>query len=224
MKRGGGVSTDVTPHPKRQRTLILFLGLAWWGCGGSHAEMDGSRDGAPLNPDLGSDSAPGDPASSDAILDVTPPNDAVADASGRETLLPEVAGGGCAISCIASLIAACPYLGVSCVSSTDGSLTYSCYSNGVKTLLHTYSNNGFAGTVKRANGDICYQFTYLGNEEVFADSNNAVQATITYDYDAVGDNRVICRDKTAVQYPNTAPACVGNEPGLMDCPPGTCTW
>ena len=184
---------------------------------GATADAAGSLDAVadPTTPDAGG---------ADGARDLAPPGtDGNVDGPARETLLPEVDAGTCRGTCIDRWTAPCPFVGFSCLSMTDGDNTYACYSNGVKVQTTTFSNGSRAYRVVKADGNDCYVANRIGNDEAFSVSN-AIEATLTYNYDGAGNNRVVCRDGTAYQYAPASPACVAEQQATMACTPGSCVF
>src|SRR5262249_18475292 len=115
--------------------------------------------------------------------------------AGRGTLLPQSDSGEWAGPCGDRLGGPGPYVGLPCVQSADGGVSVSCYSNGVKVLADRISSTDFGVSVKKPDGTDCYTLQFTSPTEVYSDSQGVV-VHITYDYDGMGNNRVMCTGMT----------------------------
>jgi hypothetical protein len=101
----------------------------------------------------------------DGAIDVAPIADAHDDAHDEPT--DSSLRGDCLGACFQTLTAPCPTV-PGCTTSTMGMQTVVCYSNGVKELKQIDGQN-VDGTVKKANGDVCYRWVLAGTDETFMD-------------------------------------------------------
>lgn len=142
------------------------------------------------------------------------PSDAAGEASGS---------GACLGDCFEALTSACPMV-TGCVTATAGAQTVICYANGVKELKQVDGAN-VDGTVKRANGDLCYHFTLTGTDETFMDPagqtvaklNGGATATL---YTAICEPGDVMRSVDL-----STPACSSTlAVAAQTCAAGACAW
>jgi hypothetical protein len=198
------------------------------GAGGSIGSMDAGVDRATFNDGTGgvADAARTNPVGGGGSVGGSGGGGGIlADAAQGTSGDGSVTGGDGAVAesclgpCLEAFLAQCPNGALSCVSSTNGSQTTTCYSNGVKSLI-TQTAETTTGTLKKANGDICLQYTkYLSHESIFG-SDGSVVAEINFNSPAYVE--VSCLDGTMTEADLTKPQCAGHQ--SVVCTSGPCVW
>jgi hypothetical protein len=135
---------------------------------------------------------------------------------------PDASGqsGSCYGTCLESVFAQCPIAGQTCTSTTSGSQTIKCYSSGVKALqIQTGSN--VEVTVKKANGDPCYQAESPSTaSETISDANGALISNIQF----LSRTKlyITCQDGSITNVDLTSATCTAET--NLTCSMGDCTW
>jgi hypothetical protein len=139
--------------------------------------------------------------------------------------LPDASGdaGSCYGTCLESVFAQCPTTaGQTCTSTTSesGFQTTECYSNGVK-LLQIKNGSGFEVTVKKANGDPCFQAESPSPaSETVSDPEGNMVAYIQF---LSGTQlSIACQDGSVTNVDLTSAACTAKT--NPTCSTGACTW
>lgn len=202
---------------------LIFTCAITVGCGsyGGTNHPDGSTNDASSEPlaDRSVDASPdAPPASPDGSLpDATPDQGHHSDA--------EVDDRSCFGPCLESLFAQCSKLDQACTSSTSANHTTTCYANGVKQSEVT-SGNVRDRVVKKADGELCYEYVADDRQAVVFDPTGGRVAEITFTRtDASIGMNIRCRDGTTIVSDYLSPACAGHRAaGSLMCTSGSCTW
>lgn len=204
--------------------ILLSLSFANIGCGSSDGSEDGSPGvdsgvgGRPADASGGIDQRRVDASSVEDSGEPSPDSGARADAGGTQPL------GSCLGVCLEAFYSQCSR-SLGCTQSVSGLDVTRCYSDGVKQLLTTPDQITYTGTVRKANGDPCYQWVEvsLATEDI-TDPNGNLIAHIDFSYDAT-HVVVTCNDGSVTENDLTSPACADYYASVeQTCTTGSCAW
>jgi hypothetical protein len=170
-----------------------------------------------------------------ASVDVAPGSDTPEDRLGVELgggyiltfqdvreLSPDASGqsGSCYGTCLELVFSQCLTTGQTCTSTASGSQTITCYSSGVKTL-EIQNGSDVKVTVKKANGDPCYQADSPSTaSEIISDPDGNVISDIQF----LSRTQlfITCQDGSTTNVDLTLAACTAETNST--CSMGACSW
>jgi hypothetical protein len=215
--------------------VVVALGAAAMGCssgsgllkdGGGGSSPDAAATGGASGHDAGTSGAPGHDAGAsgggagaDAAPDhVTSIHDAAVDTGAADG--PPL--GACLGVCLETFLFDCQK-SVGCTTTTSGADTFICYSNGVKEKK-TNGPTAIEGTVKNANGDVCYSYTRTATVQAYMDLGGHTVAELD---EGATDllYTVMCGSEPPHEIYLGAPACAERQAiSFQTCTPGACSF
>lgn len=215
--------------PRLTSISCLAITLVAAGCSSgspSQADADANPDGPPAgvggtNGGGGSGGRDGGAgAAADAAVDQRA--DALGE-TGRDAGTDGFPLGACLGVCLETLLQDCQKA-IGCTSAASGSQTDLCYVNGVRER-QTTSAAGIQGTVKRADGSVCYSYLRTTNVQSYFDAQGQPVGQLTAGATDLLYTATCSADPAPRPVDLGVPACAERRAiSLQTCTPGACTF